>query len=328
MRVLISGASGLVGSALAERLSETGVQPRRAADGSEPGRVAPDGLLSGPHQVVRLVRSEPKSDTSEISRESEIFWDPSAGQLSPRALEGFDAVVHLAGENIAQGRWTAEKKARIRDSRVQGTRLLCGALAETARRPKVLVSASAVGYYGDRGDEELHETSPPGSGFLAEVCRAWEAATEPSAAAGIRVVCVRLGVVVARHGGALARMLPLFRFGLGGRLGSGRQYMSWIALADAVEAICHAIATETLSGPVNLVAPNPVTNRQFTKALGRALHRPTLFPAPAFMLRLALGEMADALLLSSARVLPRRLLATGFRFHAAHLENALTARRH
>jgi uncharacterized protein (TIGR01777 family) len=312
MRVLISGASGLIGSALVQRLTGTD---------DEPGRHAPA-------LIVRLVRSEPRPDTSEISRESEIFWDPSTGELDPPALEGFDAVVHLAGENIARGRWTAEKRARIRDSRVRGTRLLCGALAETARRPKVLVSASAVGYYGDRGDEDLDETSPAGSGFLADVCREWEAATEPAAAAGIRVVCVRLGVVLARHGGALARMLPIFRFGLGGRLGSGRQYMSWIVLRDAVEAICHAIAVETLSGPVNLVAPNPVTNRQFTKALGRALHRPTLFPAPAFMLRLALGEMADALLLASARVLPRRLLATGFRFHAAHLEDALTPRRH
>ena len=299
MRVLISGASGLVGSALIEKLSVGSCQLSVLTRGQPPN--ATDN------------RQLP-TDNRQLTTDNCIRWDPAAGQLNAQAVEGFDAVVHLAGESIAQGRWTAEKKARIRDSRVQGTGLLCRALAETARPPKVLVSASAVGYYGDRGDEELDETSAAGRGFLAEVCRQWEAATEPATAAGIRVVCVRLGVVLARHGGALARMLPLFRFGLGGRLGSGRQYVSWISLGDAVEAICHVIATQSLSGPVNLVSPNPVTNCEFTKLLGRVLHRPTIFPVPAFALRLMLGEMADALLLASTRVLPTRLLRSGYVF--------------
>lgn len=301
MRVLISGASGLVGSALVERLSVDRCQLSVLTRGQRPNA----------------------TDNRQSTTDKCIRWDPAADELDTAAVDGFDAVVHLAGENIAQGRWTAEKKARIRDSRVQGTGLLCRALAGTARRPKVLVSASAVGYYGDRGDEELDESSAPGTGFLAEVCRQWEAATEPAAAAGIRVVCVRLGVVLARRGGVLARMLPLFRYGLGGRSGSGRQYMSWIALGDAVEAICHVLATAALSGPVNLVSPNPVTNREFTKALGRALHRPTLFPVPAFVLRLVLGEMADALLLASARVQPQRLLESGFAFHDPRLTEAI-----
>ena len=303
MRLLVTGASGLVGSALIQRLSASGDDP-------------------APHQIVRLVRGDPRPDGSEIR------WAPETGQLDPRVIEGFDAVVHLAGENIAQGRWTAAKKARIRDSRVHGTGLLCRALAGAASRPKVLVSASAVGYYGDRGDEELDETSPAGAGFLAEVCRDWEAATGPAAAAGIRVVCVRLGVILARHGGALARMVPLFRYGLGGRLGNGRQSMSWISLGDAVEAICHVLGDGSLSGPVNLVSPNPATNREFTKALGRVLRRPTPFPAPAFLLRLVLGEMADAMLLASARVFPRRLLASGFKFQTPELKDALRPQRH
>jgi uncharacterized protein len=301
MRLLVSGASGLIGSALIEKLSVDSCQ---------------FSVLTRGHQPQA-------TDNRQLSTENYIPWDPATGQLNPRAIEGFDAVVHLAGENIAQGRWTAEKKARILESRVQGTGLLCRTLAQTTRPPNVLVSASAVGYYGDRGDEELDEASPAGTGFLADVCRDWEAATGPAAAAGIRVVCVRLGVVLARHGGALARMVPLFRLGLGGRLGSGRQYMSWVTLDDAVDAICHAIATEALSGPMNLVSPNPVTNRQFTKDLGRALRRPTLFPAPAFMLRLLLGEMADAMLLASTRVFPRRLVTSGFGFESPELSGAM-----
>ncbi len=303
MRILVSGAGGLIGSALVRRLTQGAEQPSQVACAAE--------------TIVKLVRCEPKPDGSEIA------WDPAAGTLDASALSGFDAAVHLAGENIAAGRWTAEKKARILDSRVKGTRLLCGALARSACPPKVLVSASAVGYYGNRGDEELDEASPGGAGFLAEVCREWEAATEPAAAAGIRVVHARFGVVLARHGGALARMVPLFRFGLGGRLGSGRQYMSWITLDDAARGICHALATDSLSGPVNLVAPNPVTNREFTKALGRTLRRPALFPVPAFVLRLALGEMADQMLLSSSRVRPRRLLDSGFQFGDLGLDGAL-----
>jgi len=252
MKILVSGSSGLVGSALARRCQEP--LPARHFD------------------VIRLVRREPNPGGEEIR------WDPQAGQIAAEALEGLDAVVHLAGDNIAAGRWTAAKKARIYSSRVEGTGLLAQTLARLARPPKVLVSASAVGYYGDRGEEELDESSRPGPGFLAGVCRDWEAATEPASHAGIRVVVVRLGVVLAREGGALARLVGLFRLGLGGRLGNGRQYLSWITLGDVVEAILFLVANDSLRGPVNLVAPQPVTNREFTQALGRALHRPTILP--------------------------------------------------
>jgi uncharacterized protein len=292
MKILVSGSSGLIGSALLKRWSQS-------AD------------------VIRLVRREPRPGGEEIR------WDPQAGQIAAEELEGLDAAVHLAGDNIADGRSTAARKARIRKSRVEGTGLLAQTLAGLARRPKVLVSASAVGFYGNRGDEELDEASPPGPGFLAGVCRDWEAATEPASRAGIRVVNVRLGVVLAREGGALARLVPLFRLGLGGRLGNGRQYLSWIALDDVVEAILFLLANDALRGPVNLVAPQPVTNREFTQALGRALHRPTILPTPAFLLRLALGEMADEMLLSSARVLPRKLQQAGYPFRDPDLEPAL-----
>ena len=293
MKVLVSGASGFVGSRLTARLTDDG------------------------HQVTRLVRSHPKPERAEIQ------WDPAAGGLEPSALAGFDAVVHLAGENISQGRWTDAKKARIRHSRVRGTQLLAQTLARPAGRPKVLVTASAIGFYGNRGDEQLDEQSPPGSGFLAHVCRQWESATEPAAEAGVRVVPLRLGLVLSSTGGALAKMLPIFRLGLGGPLGSGRQYVSWITLDDVIGAIQHAIAADSLRGPVNAVAPHPVTNREFTRALGRALRRPALLPAPAFALRVILGQMADELLLASTRVLPRRLLDSGFRFRDPGLESAL-----
>jgi hypothetical protein len=292
MRILVSGSSGLVGSALLKRCSTS-------AD------------------IIRLVRRDPKPGGQEIR------WDPQAGQMAAEALEGLDAVVHLAGDNIAAARWTAAKKARIYRSRVEGTALLAQTLAKLARPPKVLVSASAVGFYGDRGTEELDESSPLGRGFLASVCRDWEAATEPASRAGIRVVIARLGVVLAREGGALARLIGLFRLGLGGRLGNGRQYLSWITLGDVVEAILFLLESDSLRGPVNLVAPQPVTNREFTRALGRALHRPTLLPTPAFALRLALGEMADEMLLSSARVLPRKLVRAGYPFRDPNLESAL-----
>jgi len=291
MRILISGASGLIGSALARRLAAS-------------------------NEVVRLVRHRTAGD-------AEIAWNPDAGTIDAGALEGLDAVVHLAGENVGAGRWTAAKKARIRASRVEGTSLLARTLAGLTRPPRAMVSASAIGFYGDRGGEELDETSGAGRGFLAEVCRAWEAAAAPASEAGIRVVLARFGVVLARQGGALARMLPLFRLGLGGRLGSGRQFMSWIALEDAVGALAFVLENESLEGPVNVTSPQPVTNRQFTASLARVLRRPALLHAPAFALRAALGEMAEEMLLASARVFPRRLLASGYRFAQPDLETAL-----
>jgi uncharacterized protein (TIGR01777 family) len=293
MKVLVSGASGLIGSHLVADLDAAG------------------------HQVVRLTRS------AAGLAEAEIHWDPDGGRLDREALQGMDAVVHLAGENIAAGRWTPARKARIRDSRLRGTRLLCEALAGLEHPPRVLVSASAVGYYGDRGEERLTEESAAGEGFLPELCRAWEAATEPAARAGVRVVHARLGMVLSPRGGALAKMLPIFRLGLGGRLGGGRQYVSWIDIGDVVGAIVHALGDDSLRGPVNVVAPQAVTNAHLTKVLGRVLRRPTVLPAPAFALRLVLGEMADALLLASARVEPRRLLAAGYAFRHPNLEECL-----
>jgi uncharacterized protein (TIGR01777 family) len=292
MKILISGASGLIGSTLVKSLSGAG------------------------HEVTRLVRRGHPGP-------AEIRWDPPAGHLDPASLEGFDAVVHLAGESIAAARWSRQRKARIRQSRVQGTRLLSSTLAGLGRPPGVLASASAIGYYGNRGDQQLDEESPLGSGFLAEVGRDWEAATGPAAEAGIRVVHLRTGMVLASRGGALARMLPLFRLGLGGRLGGGRQYVSWVTLDDVVGAVSHVLLTETLRGPVNLVAPQPVSNRQFTATLGRVLRRPTLLPAPRFALRIILGQVADELLLASTRVVPKRLLDTGYQFRHPELETAL-----
>lgn len=293
MKILVTGSTGLIGSALVPFLT------------------------TGGHNVVRLVRSKPKPGAAEV------YWDPGAGNIDTAGLEGLDAVVHLAGENIAAGRWTTAQKARIRDSRVRGTRLLCESLVRLAQPPKVLVCASATGYYGDRGEEVLQEESPPGSGFLAEVCRAWEAATEPAVQRATRVVHLRIGVVLSRAGGALAKMLLPFRLGAGGTLGSGKQYWSWIALDDVVGAIHHALMTDALQGPVNVVAPHAVTNREFTKTLGSVLARPTLFPMPGFAVRLAFGEMADDLLLASTRVEPKQLLATGYAFRYPKLEDAL-----
>jgi len=292
MTILVTGASGLIGSALIPVLTREG------------------------HRIIRLVRAEPKPG------EAAIRWDPEAGILETAGLAGLDAVVHLAGENIA-GRWTTGKKARIRDSRVKGTRLLSESLARLPEPPNVLVCASATGYYGDRGEEPLQEESAPGSGFLAEVCREWEAAADAAVQRGIRVVHLRFGLVLSPKGGALARMLLPFRLGVGGIVGSGSQYWSWIALDDAVHAVHHALFTDTLRGPVNAVAPHPVTNREFTKILGRVLGRPTPFPVPAFAARFLFGEMADALLLASARVEPAKLLASGYRFRYPELEGAL-----
>jgi uncharacterized protein (TIGR01777 family) len=293
MHVLVTGSTGLVGSALLPFLRVEG------------------------HQITRLVRTTPRPG------EAEVYWDPAAKRVATPGLEGIEAVVHLAGENIAAGRWTAEKKSRIRNSRVQGTRVLCEALAQLVHPPRVLVSASAIGYYGDCGERLLQEESRPGTDFLAEVCRAWEAATAPAEQAGIRVVYVRLGVVLSTAGGALARMLTPFKMGCGGVIGTGRQYMSWIALDDVVRIIHHALVTDALRGPVNTVAPHPVRNREFTKTLGRVLWRPTLCPLPSFMARALFGEMADALLLASVRVAPARLGDIGYRFCYPELEGAL-----
>jgi uncharacterized protein (TIGR01777 family) len=239
------------------------------------------------------------------------------------ALEGIDAVVHLAGENVAGGRWTPEVKARILESRRRGTRLLSESLAQLHSRPRVLVSASAIGFYGDRGDETLREDSEAGTGFLADVCREWEAATAAAADAGIRVVHLRIGVVLSAAGGALAKLLPPFQVGAGGRVGSGAQYMSWIALDDLLGAVLHALRTESLQGALNATAPAPVTNQEFTTVLGRVLGRPTLVPVPAVAARLAFGEMADAVLLASQRVEPARLAATRYTFRFSDLESAL-----
>jgi uncharacterized protein (TIGR01777 family) len=292
MKVAITGASGLIGSALSPFLS------------------------AGGHEVVRLVRRAPKAA-------DEITWDPEGSGIDGEALEGVDAVVHLAGENLAAGRWNRRRKARIRDSRIGPTRLLAGTLARMKRTPKALISASAVGYYGDRGDAWLTEETAPADDFLGRLVREWEEAAAPAAQAGIRVVHPRLGMVLSPAGGALRKMLLPFRMGLGGVLGDGRQYMSWIAIDDLVGVIHHALVRDDVRGPVNVVAPSPVTNTEFTKALGRVLRRPTVAPAPAFALRLVFGEMADATILASIRVKPEKLVATGYRFRFPELEPAL-----
>lgn len=292
MNILVSGASGLVGSALVPALESAG------------------------HTVRRLVRVRPEAGSPDV------YWDPM-GLFDPvGGMEGFDAVVHLAGESVA-ARWTRNKKARILNSRVQGTMTLASAVARSKRPPKVLVSASAVGYYGNRGDESLTEESTSGSDFLADVARQWETALAPATRAGIRTVMLRIGFILSPRGGGLARMLPPFRMGVGGRLGSGRQWMSWISIVDVVGAIQHALTTEALWGPVNAVAPHPVTNAEFTRTLGRILGRPTIFPMPGFAARLAFGEMADVLLLASQRVQPVKLQSSGFQFRHPELEGAL-----
>jgi uncharacterized protein len=295
MKILVTGSHGVIGQALIEAHQGRG------------------------DRVVRLVRGPSHPSSPDPA------WDPAAGRIDENRLEGFDAVVHLAGESLVAGRWTPARKARIRDSRVNGTRLLAGALGRLSRPPRVLVSASAIGYYGDRGDEIVREESPPGTGFLADVCRQWEAATEPARRAGIRVVHLRTGLVLSSAGGLLPRIVPVFRLGLGGRLGSGRQYMSWVAIEDVAGAVVHLLAREEVSGPVNLVAPHPVTNREFTAALGRVLSRPTPFPVPALALKLALGEMAGEIV-ASIRAEPARLMESGYAFQYPALHEALRAR--
>jgi uncharacterized protein (TIGR01777 family) len=295
MDVAVSGATGLIGRALVDELRRRG------------------------HRVARLRRGV-------VTSGDDIGWDVESGTIDAPALEGFGAIVHLAGENIGAHRWTPEQKARVLDSRTRGTALLVGALATRARKPAALVSASAVGYYGDRGDEVLTEVSTSGNDFLADVCRRWEAATVPAADAGIRTVNVRTGIVLSSKGGALARLLMPFRLGLGGRVGKGRQYMSWISIDDEVGAILHAIEHQDVHGPVNATAPNPVTNAEFTATLGRVLHRPTLLPTPLPPLELVYGrELVHALLLSGQRVQPAHLLASGYEFRHPSLEAALRA---
>jgi hypothetical protein len=293
MNVLVSGSTGLVGSAVVNALTAEG------------------------HRITRLVRQEAPPGATTIA------WDPAAKRLPTPALEGLDAVVHLAGENIAKGRWNAAKKAAIRDSRVQGTRVLCEALAQLVEPPKVLVSASAIGYYGSRGDRIMREESRPGSDFLAHVCQDWEAATKPAVERGIRVVNLRIGVVMAREGGALHKMLTPFKLGGGGVMGSGDQYVSWVALDDLTGIVLHALTNESLAGPVNAVAPHPVTNDELTKTLGRVLKRPTKAWMPTPVVKVLFGEMGDALLLSSTRVEPARLQASGYTFRYPELEGAL-----
>ena len=291
-KVLVSGSSGLIGAALVPALQENG------------------------YAVTHLVRGVPFS-------QNQVLWNPGE-PIRPQLVSGFEAVVHLAGESIV-GRWTETKKRRIRESRVVGTRHLAEALAKAADRPRVLVSASAIGYYGDRGEELLREERPSGSGFLPDVCLGWESASVPAAQAGIRTAQMRIGIVLSPNGGALAKMLTPFRLGLGGIMGSGRQWWSWIALQDVVGAILHVVKTNSLQGPVNAVAPNAVTNAEFTRTLGAVLSRPTIFPMPAFAARLALGQMAEELLLASQRVQPAKLLSSGYVFEQPDLRAALQA---
>jgi len=292
--ILLSGGSGMVGKAVLRALAERGAR------------------------VLQLVRRDAGSS-------SQLHWNPEAATAFRDAepLEGVTAAIHLSGANVAAHRWTAAYKQEIWQSRVHSTRALAEALAGLRRRPPTLIVASATGIYGDRGDEILDESAAPGNGFLADVCQEWELAARPAAEAGIRVVHTRFGVIVGPGEGALAKMLPLFRLGLGGRLGSGKQWMSWVSLDDVVGAILFALETRAVAGPVNVTAPNPVTNAEFTRALDKAVHRPAILPAPAFALRLALGEMADVALLASARAVPKKLSEAGFRFAFPTIEGAL-----
>jgi uncharacterized protein len=289
-RILISGASGLIGSALVPTLESHG------------------------HEVSRLVR-RPTGNGNELP------WDPMH-EVSGALVSGFDVVIHLSGESVA-GRWTAEKKRRIRESRVVSTRNLTRALAKAESPPRTFICASAIGYYGNRGDEVLDEESPPGTGFLTEVCREWEAATEPAVSAGIRAVNLRFGIVLSRHGGALKEMLLPFRLGLGGKIGSGRQWYSWIHVADVLGAVMHVLTAPAIVGPVNMTAPSPVINAEFTRALASALKRPAFFAVPTFAAKLAFGEFAEEGLLASARVIPKKLEANGFEFQYPELERAI-----
>ena len=293
LNVAMTGASGLVGTELSALLKSAG------------------------HCVVPMTRKP------SVNSQNTITWDPKQGVVNPHQLESVDAIVHLAGENIAAGRWTAALKERIRKSRVEGTRALVQSLAGLQNCPKTLVCASAIGYYGDRGDEVLTESSAPGSGFLADVCSAWESEALAAANMDVRVVCLRIGVVLSPKGGALAKMLLPFKLGAGGVIGSGKQYWSWIGLNDLVRVIAFCVENENIRGPVNAVSPQAVNNYDFTKTVGAVLHRPTIFPMPGFVATMVLGEMADALLLSSAHVVPERLQAHGFQFAQPDLKSCL-----
>jgi uncharacterized protein len=292
MKILIGGSHGLVGTALIKQLEEGG------------------------HDVYRLVRFAPQS-------EREVEWSPDRFSIAIARLDGFDAVINLAGESIADGRWTDDKKKRIRDSRIKGTELLSKVFADLVKPPATFICASAIGIYGNRGDEVLTEESKSGDDFLAKVCVDWEEATAAATAKGIRVVNTRFGVILDPKGGALAKMLPPFRMGVGGKIGNGKQWMSWITLDDVVKGLEFVLTNDSVKGPVNFVAPNAVTNAEFTKALGHALSRPTIFPIPAFGVRLLFGEMGDALLLGSIRVEPAKLKEAGYNFKDSDLDEAL-----
>lgn len=295
MKIVIAGASGLIGTAITPALRTAG------------------------HEVTRLVRRTAHAP-------DEVAWDPAAGTIDLAGLEGTDAAINLAGESVGSGRWTTARRERILRSRVDATRTLVQALTKLPRRPSVLLNASAIGFYGNRGDERLTEASAIGHGFLPEVCLAWETHAEGAARAGIRTVLLRFGVVLAGEGGAMARMLPLFRLGLGGRLGSGRQWMSWVGIRDVAGAIAHAVSNNRMRGPVNIVGPEQVTNREFTATLARVLHRPAVLPVPAWALRAVVGRgLADEALLASQRAVPERLRESGYAFRHATLEAALRA---
>ena len=293
MKIVVTGSTGMVGSMLVPFL-----------EGHD-------------HQVTRLRRGISDEGTTDV------VWDPAEGILPPSAVQRVDGVVHLSGAGIADRRWTGARKRVLRDSRVQTTRLLCETLAGLSPPPRVIVVASAVGFYGNRSDNALDESDGPGHGFLAELTRDWESAADPARECGIRVTHLRTGIVLSSTGGALGKMLPAFKLGLGGMLGSGRQYMSWIALDDLLGVVWQCLADEQLQGPVNAVSPGPVTNREFTKTLGRVLRRPTVFPVPAPAIRLLFGEMGDEALLSSTRVTPVKLETSGFTFRYPELEGAL-----
>lgn len=293
MKIAITGASGMVGTELTNFLE------------------------LGGHTVLKLVRSR------DPLAEDEIYWNPVANEIEANKLEGLDAVIHLAGENIAAKRWSKDQKSKIMQSRVDGTDLLARTLAKLENKPKAFISASAIGFYGNRPDESLDENSEIGEGFLAETCKLWEKAADPAREAGIRVVHPRIGVVLSPKGGALAKMYPLFFIGGGGILGSGKQMMSWIALDDLVYGLFHCAKEESISGPVNMTAPHPVSNKEFTNTLAKVMFRPAIFPAPAFALKLALGEMAEALLLEGSEIKPEALLASSYDFKFPDLESAL-----